>query len=170
MNDGELPEEPKDIVEFNPKHEEGLKELVSLALKHVGVDIDKYPEILNEIKAEYIRNTYEGRSRFWIKSIDGKVVGSIAAIEDWRDEKTAEIKRLFVLPEFHGGGVGRALLNTAMEFIKRNDYDRIILHTDKGMTRAQSFYEKNGFSRFGENDDIISYELKLEQMKYSDKF
>jgi ribosomal protein S18 acetylase RimI-like enzyme len=162
MNDGKLLEEPKNIVEFNPKYEEGLKELVSLALKHVGVDINKYPEILDEIKAEYIRDTYEGRSRFWIKSIDGKVVGSIAVIEDWRDEKTAEIKRMFVLPEFHGSGVGRDLLNTAMEFIKCNDYGRTILHTDKEMIRAQSFYEKNGFIRFRENDDVVSYEFKLE--------
>ena len=59
-----------------------------------------------------------------------------------------EVYALYVLPEYHGTGVGRQLMDAALE--KLAAYPNICLWAVKGNGRAVRFYEKYGFRLTGE--------------------
>ena len=56
---------------------------------------------------------------------------------------------MYTRPEARGTGAAQALLDTALNYAKGN-YKQCYLETLGNMTRAQKFYEKNGFRRIYE--------------------
>lgn len=96
---------------------------------------------------------------FWAL-VDGKPAGYLRVKEDYssfeymRKWKSLELKRLYVLSEFHGHGVAHALMEFAVEFAKTNDYQVIWLGVWEHNYRARRFYEKSGFSNSGHTHDF----------------
>ena len=77
---------------------------------------------------------------------DGEKVAGFAGYGPCRDDgfsEAGEVIALYVLSEYHGKRVGRALLDAALEQLSK--YRRIILWVLKGNGRAIRFYEKCGF-------------------------
>lgn len=60
-------------------------------------------------------------------------------------DKTAELKRMWVRPEFRSLGIGESLLQQALEFAKAKGYKAINLDTLVIMTPAIHLYKKYGF-------------------------
>jgi len=60
-------------------------------------------------------------------------------------DEIAEIKRMYVKPEFQGRGVGQALLDYSIDFCKKAGYGKVRLDTLNTMKPAMSLYQKNGF-------------------------
>ena len=56
-----------------------------------------------------------------------------------------ELKRLAVLPEFEGLGVGRALVATLIDWAHENEFTRITLETGGDEHARTRIYEKIGF-------------------------
>jgi len=56
-----------------------------------------------------------------------------------------EMKRLFVLPQYQGRGIGRALANSVIEEARKKGYDRMRLDTIESMKAAQKLYAALGF-------------------------
>lgn len=146
------------IIEFQPEYEQPVKDLIHLVLRSLGIT-NKYPEINRDTDLDYILEKYKDRGRFWL-AIRGKELVGTVAIEE-KDHNIAKLKRMFVLPEFQGSGIGQKLFDTALNFAKNNGYKTLRLNTDKIMNRAHRFYEKNGFRKIGEDDDRLFYELDL---------
>jgi len=57
----------------------------------------------------------------------------------------AEIKRMFVRPDFRGMGVGQSLLDCSLRFCSEAGYKKARLDTLNTMKPAMRLYEKNGF-------------------------
>lgn len=68
-------------------------------------------------------------------------IGSLVGI----DKKTGEIKRMYVDPSFRNLGVGKAILNTLLEFAKKEEYQKVRLNSPKFMEAAHSLYRSVGF-------------------------
>ncbi len=83
------------------------------------------------------------RGGFWVATIDGRVVGSVALRK--KDERTCELKRLYVSGEARGHGLGQALYAHAEEHARTAGYDRIWLDSSRRFTGARRLYERNGF-------------------------
>lgn len=61
------------------------------------------------------------------------------------DTQTAELKRMFVLPEFRKYKIGATLLQLAIDNAKHLGYNIIRLDTLPSMTQAQNLYRSFGF-------------------------
>ncbi|MFT3909676.1 MAG: GNAT family N-acetyltransferase [Ferruginibacter sp.] len=61
------------------------------------------------------------------------------------DADTAELKRMYVKPEFQQHGIGNALLQDALKLAKKYNYKKIRLDTLSNMTPAINLYKRNGF-------------------------
>ena len=61
------------------------------------------------------------------------------------DAETAELKRMYVRPEFQQLGIGNALLQDALALAKKYHYKKIRLDTLSNMTPAINLYKRNGF-------------------------
>jgi len=63
------------------------------------------------------------------------------------DEKTVEIKRMFVLPEFRGKGIASSVLAELESWAKEKGASCAVLETGSTMTSAIRLYEKAGYKR-----------------------
>jgi ribosomal protein S18 acetylase RimI-like enzyme len=71
------------------------------------------------------------------------------AQSDVHDPDSLEIARLYLLDEFTGLGLGKLLLEHAIDFAKQQEKKYIWLGVWEYNQRAISFYERNGFEKFG---------------------
>jgi putative acetyltransferase len=62
------------------------------------------------------------------------------------EHKVAEIKRMYVKPEFRGKGLGKQILNELTKWAEECGYKKCILETAKSMTDAVSLYKNYGFT------------------------
>lgn len=67
--------------------------------------------------------------------------GALKAI----DSNTAEVKRMFTLPEYRGKGVGSQILVKLESWAKEITFTSCILETGKRQPDAIALYEKNGY-------------------------
>ena len=89
---------------------------------------------------------------------DGVPIGAVALKEHSAD--TCEMKRLYVLPEGQGLGVGRKLCKRLMADAKSQGYQTMLLDSLKRLEAAVALYEKLGFEEiepynFNPEDDVI---------------
>lgn len=66
------------------------------------------------------------------------------------DAATCELRKLFLLPEARGGGVGRELLQRTLQQAKDMGYKQCYLETVERMEAACALYEKFGFEKLKE--------------------
>jgi len=82
------------------------------------------------------------------------------------DNNTAELKRMFIKPASQKKGIGKALLEKAVELAKKYNYTTIRLDTLNYMTPAIKFYKKYGFYEIpayynNPNATAVYFEIKL---------
>lgn len=100
------------------------------------------------------KTAYQWPDRLLVAKDDGRVIG-FAGYGAYRDEsmpQTGELYALYILREYYGTGVGRALLDAALERLA--GYPRVVLWVLKGNARAIRFYEKCGFGFDGAGQTI----------------
>ncbi len=85
--------------------------------------------------------------RLALATIDGQPAGCIAVRRV--DAQHAEAKRLYVRPAFRGHGLGRALMEWAMDEARAAGYSEIVGDTMPEMRDALALYDRMGFERTG---------------------
>ena len=111
-----------------------------------GLVKDEYLERLTLEKCGEM--AFQWREGVLVAKDGGRVIG-FAGVGDRGDEdpETGEIFAMYVLSEYYGKGVGRQLMDAALERLK--GYPRICLWVLKENRRAIRFYEKCGFAADG---------------------
>lgn len=90
-------------------------------------------------------------NNFWVAECKGKVVGTIAIVKkdkasfDKNVKKVAWLRRMFVHPSYRRRGIARDLLNSSIEFCRRQGYDAIELITTEVNEHARQLYRHAGF-------------------------
>lgn len=73
-----------------------------------------------------------------------------------------EIERIYVLKQFQGMGLGKELLNHALEQAVEENCTSVWLGVWEHNTRAIAFYERNGFLRTGAHDFILGNDVQTD--------
>ena len=90
---------------------------------------------------EFMINSDGGE--LWIAEVDGKMAGSIAITKS--NDQVAQI-RWFILDEnYHGLGIGKKLMGTAIDFCKKQGYKYVFLWTVSVLGAARHLYQKYNF-------------------------
>jgi putative acetyltransferase len=105
-----------------------------------------YHESIHELKdMDDIQKSYfENGGTFLGMFEDGEMIctGAIRRIDD----ETCELKRLWLLNEYHGQGLGYRMLQELLAIAKDRGYKRVWLETDPiAQSRALEFYKQVGF-------------------------
>ena len=81
------------------------------------------------------------------------------------DDTTCELKRVWLLFEYHGQGLGYRMIQELLAFAHEKGYRRIRLETDRdGQSRAYELYKRLGFyeiPRYSDNEDDVAMEMIL---------
>lgn len=113
---------------------------------------------MDEVQSHY----FDNNGIFLAALDDGKLIGS-GAIRKW-DDTTAELKRMWLLEEYHGRGIGYQLITRLFGFARAHGYHRIILQTGSEQSRAVNFYRRLGFvdiPTYNNQPNEISMEIAL---------
>jgi putative acetyltransferase len=100
---------------------------------------------------------------FLVMTNDDQIIGTGAIRKI--DDETCELKRLWLLFEYHGKGLGYRMMQALLSFAREKGYSRIRLETDREyQNRAFDFYKRLGFyeiPRYSNNEDDIAMEMIL---------
>ena len=99
------------------------------------------PEV-DAMSAHYFSNT---KSLYLVATLNGKIVGGCGIAPFNASEQICELKKLFLLPESRGLGLGKALSEQCLSFATEQGFSSCYLDTLSSMTSAIKLYEKLGF-------------------------
>lgn len=86
---------------------------------------------------------------FLIAEVEEQEVGFTSYSEI--EPGTFKIHKIYVLPGLQGKGVGKALIDTVIDEVKKNGAKKIQLNVNRH-NKAISFYERNGFEIIRQED------------------
>ena len=90
---------------------------------------------------------------FFKKACDSEISGFILIKNHWN------LSDLFVLPEEHGKGIGKALFNTAKKLCKlKQDKNYILVNSS---SNAVDFYRKLGFKTYTPIKEVPDFVVPL---------
>lgn len=111
-----------------------------------------------------LQQAYLGDSGiFLVMTEDDRIIGTGAIRKI--DEEICELKRLWLLVEYHGKGLGYRMMQELLAFARTRGYSRMRLETDQvAQSRAFNFYKRLGFCeipRYSDNADDVAMEMML---------
>lgn len=94
-----------------------------------------------EVEACY----WETGGEFWVVETNGKLVGTAAYRPTSRGEGAVELRKMYLLPEARGQGLGRYLLSALESAIQQRGFTEIWLETASVLKEAVGLYEARGY-------------------------
>jgi ribosomal protein S18 acetylase RimI-like enzyme len=107
---------------------------------------------IEKFKAEF----HEPDSALYVALDDLKIIGFLrlrfsTEVEQQLGTNNVELHRLYIHRSYHGGSASRLLMDQALAYAKEKNVEWIWLGVWEKNFRAQKFYSKWGFERFGEH-------------------
>ena len=87
----------------------------------------------------------ETGGEFWVIERNSAIVGTGAYYPIARGNNAVEIRKMYLLPEVRGRGLGKYLLTQLEEAIAAKNYQEIWLETASVLIEAVKLYEHNGY-------------------------
>ena len=128
-------------------------------------DFIAYHESIHELKDmdDIQKNYFENGGTFLGMFNDGEMIctGALRRLDD----ETCELKRLWLLTEYHGQSFGYRMLQELLSIARRMGYKRIRLETDPvAQSQALNFYRQVGFYEipgYSDRADEVAMEMVL---------
>ena len=124
-----------------------IKELIFQVLEEFGLVPDD-PELdgdLDDIEKHY-QNGYFGI----IKNRENDIIATFALFR--LSEGVAEIRKMYLLPEYRSLGIGKWMLHYLIEKARELNYNKVELKTASVLTAAIKLYQKTGFEEVTTSD------------------
>ena len=111
-----------------------------------------------------VQSMYFDRDGIFLVMIDAEQIIGTGAVRKINNE-TCELKRVWLLVEYHGKGLGYRMMQELLAFAREKGYQRMWLETDPDhQERAYKFYQRLGFyeiPRYSDSEDDIAMEMVL---------
>jgi putative acetyltransferase len=143
-----LPAEPEPIAPAGPADVPAVVELIGRVFTEYGWVYDPPTEVadLFSFEAHYS----PPRGAFFVVRREGTVVGSVGVERVDRD--VAELHRLYLDADLRGRGLGRALVETVLDWCRRHAITGLVLWSDTRFEDAHRLYARMGFQQAGERE------------------
>lgn len=113
-----------------------------------GMSVEQFAAVLEREHElddmDHYQEVYGGGRGIFLVVLDGARLVGTGALRPL-DEHTAELKRIWLLEEYHGRGLGLRLVRALLGFARQAGYGRVVLQTSLQSARALGFYRKLGF-------------------------
>lgn len=104
---------------------------------------DQFEALAAEVAGQFLKTFDPALERGWIAERDGERLGSIFIANG--SDGIAKLRLLYVDPAARGSGLGRLLVDEALQFARRCGYRQIMLWTNDNLAAARAIYLKAGF-------------------------
>ncbi|MGF1516988.1 MAG: GNAT family N-acetyltransferase [Nodosilinea sp.] len=94
-----------------------------------------------EVEACY----WETGGEFWVVENAGVLVGTAGYRPTHRGDRAVELRKMYLLPQARGQGLGRHLLSQLESAIQQRGFDQIWLETASVLKEAVGLYEASGY-------------------------
>jgi putative acetyltransferase len=140
------------IRRIKPDESELARRLIYTVAKHVFNDPSPLEDIMAHFDArgtleemnDIQRNYFENGGTFLLMTDNDQIIGTGAIRK--LENNICELKRLWLLPEYHGKGLGYRMMQELLSFSREKGYERMRLETDPVyQKRAVEFYKRLGF-------------------------
>ena len=109
-----------------------------------GLEFEAY---VGRTIAEFILEN-DARGQIWLAERGDRLVGCTAIA--LRDGKQGQLRWVVVEPSERGRGIGKRLVNSALDYCRENACVSVFLETTDGLPESQTLYEKLGFAVISE--------------------
>lgn len=118
----------------------------------------------NEMKTLAVMYGSSSKGCMLLAELSGNIVGTVGL--RFLSEGIAEMKRMFVLPEYQGQGIGNTLMLSFIDKARELAYKSIKLDTIPELDRAIELYKKHQFTLtepycYNPHPKVQFYELRL---------
>ena len=145
--------DPTQNLIFRDAEASDIREILDLIIN--GVPPGAPPRIedapLENYKAAFTAITEDPNHRLIVGELGGQVVATMQMIViptlPNGGMTRMELESVHVSPEFRGGGIGRKLLDLAVEYAREKNAGVIQLTSNKSRKDAHRFYERFGFAQ-----------------------
>ncbi len=114
---------------------------------------------------EFMSRFHPETDGFWVALVNSKFAGAVAIDGNQPNEDGARLRWFIVEPRLQGSGIGRLLIETAVEFCKAAGYKKVFLWTFKGLDAARNLYEQQGFS-LAQEHDVDQWGSNIREQKF----
>lgn len=147
-----------EIREFNHSDKTKLLDFITRVFNENDIVLD-----LNNRHADLL-DPKKNYKNFFLAICDGKIIGISALRIIDGDKKIGEMKRLYLLKEFHGVGIGQALIDNVIASAQSIGLSHVRCDTKSRFNKAIQILEKNGFyliERYNNSSSTHFYEKLL---------
>jgi len=150
------------IKTYDPSMQEAIEKCYKTCLDALGWEYhpeDRHNDMVN------IEEVYMRRGCFWCLFHGDEIIGMAAARCIDEKNNIVELKRLYVLPQYHGNGYGDYLFTNALDYVRAQGYKAVRLDTQLDRAASLHLIEKHQFRRIEQYNDNefaeLFFELKL---------
>ncbi|MBR0373282.1 MAG: GNAT family N-acetyltransferase [Mogibacterium sp.] len=133
-----------------PLYEEYAKLLLETdPIFQMSLDQQNYDEEIAHLEEKYGLP----KGRIYLVYVNDALAGCVGMKP--LDDENAELKRLYVRPEFRGRNLGETLVRHIMDDARTEGYRRLRLDTMPGLRTAVKLYRRMGFREIGAYYDCL---------------
>ncbi len=131
--------------------------------EHWGFGLYFETKVASEL-ARFLQRLRPGQDRFWALREGDRLVGSVSIDGGEKESAGAAHLRWFIMEaSCQGKGLGRALIDDALAFVRAAGYPACYLWTFAGLGAARRLYDEAGFTLTQEREDSTWGKTVLEQ-------
>jgi GNAT superfamily N-acetyltransferase len=148
------------IKTYDPAMQPALESCFKACVESLGWEYQpdgRHSDIVN-IEEAYMRHG----ECFWCLFQGDALVGMAAVRCIDSDNRIAELKRLYVLPEYQGNGYGGMFFKYALDYVKEQGYRIVRADTRHDRTASLRLIEKHRFRQIEQYNDNEFAELYFE--------